>query len=365
MSNHKQPTISVVIPTYNEAENLTILIPLLGKVLKNISHEIIIADDNSPDGTYDAALGLKKKFPQIRALCRTHNRGLSPAVMDGFQIAQGKYLIVMDADLQHDEKILPEIVARFENGAELVVASRKIPGGGFGDWSRLRRFISWGASFLAHILFPRLPSDPMSGYFGLTSDLFRKIAPDINPRGFKILLEIVTKSPKINIAEVGYVFRNREFGESKLSSTVMLNYLIALAELRFGGLFSREYLQFVLVGAIGILVNTGFFWLARHLFTLTDEKALLIGIEVAIICNFFVNNMFTFRDSMLRGFLGVLKGFIYFQTVCFLGAYINYAIALHLSHFLSLNIYLANTIGIIIASFWNYFLNAYVIWRRT
>lgn len=356
--------LSVVIPTYNEAENIVILIPRLAQVLKKVPHEIIVADDNSPDGTYDTALRLKKRFPQVRPLLRTHNRGLSPAVIDGFQIAQGKYFAVIDADLQHDEKILPSLLEKLSEGADLVVASRKTEGGGYDGWSRTRRFVSWGASVMAHLLFPRLPSDPMSGYFALSAGLFRKLAPEINPRGFKILLEIAAKARNIRTAEVGYVFRNREHGESKLSGAVMLNYLVALAELRFGGLISREYLQFVLVGVSGIFINQLFFYLARRFFALPDERALLVGIEAAIISNFFMNNFFTFRDQMLQGIVKITRGFTYFQAICLVGAYINYAVALHLSHFLSVNIYLANTIGIIIASFWNYFLNAYVIWRR-
>ncbi len=360
----KPPVISIVIPTYNEAENIAILIPRLHRLLVKIPHEIIVADDNSPDKTYEKALALGKKYGSVRAICRMHNRGLSPAVMDGFQMAQGKYLAVIDADLQHDEKILPAIVARLEAGADLVVASRKTQDGGYEGWSKTRRFISWGATVMAQMLFPKLPSDPMSGYFALTNELFKKIAPQINPRGFKILLEIATRARGIKISEVGYVFRNRTHGESKLTGGVMLNYLVALAELRFGGLVSRKYIQFVLVGMSGIVVNQSVFWLSRHFFALPDERALLLAIEAAIVSNFFVNNLFTFRDSMLRTGIALLRGFIYFQAVCLTGAYINYAVALHLSHFLNLNIYLANTVGIVIASFWNYFLNAHVIWRQ-
>lgn len=364
VAKHQTPVLSLIIPTYNEAKNIEILIPRLAKVLAKIPHEIIIADDNSPDKTYDTALHLRKKFPQLRAICRTHNRGLSPAVIDGFQIAEGKYLAVMDADLQHDESILPDMFRKLEAGAELVVASRKAEGGGVSDWSRFRRFISWGASLMAHLLFPRLPSDPMSGYFALQASLFQRLSAQINPRGFKILLEIVAKAKQIRVAEVGYVFRSREHGESKLSGAVALNYLIALAELRFAGIFSREYLKFILVGFTGIAVNQLVFTAARRFGQLPDEKALLFGIEAAILWNFSINNLFTFRDQMLRGMGRVMRGLIFFQAICLVGAYINYATALHLSHFLGFNIYLANTIGIVIASFWNYFLNANTVWRK-
>lgn len=358
------PVLSLVIPTYNEAQNIAILIPRLAKILAKIPHEIIIADHNSPDKTYDKALVLKERFPQVHAICRTHHRGLSPAVIDGFQIARGRYLAVMDADLQHDERILPEMVKKLEAGADLVVASRKAEGGGVSDWSAFRRFISWGASLLAHMLFPRLPSDPMSGYFALSATLFQRISKDINPRGFKILLEIVTKAKNIHVAEVGYVFKPREYGESKLSGAVALNYLIALAELRFAGVFSREYLKFVLVGLTGIVVNQLCFAVAKRYANLPDERALIVGIEAAILWNFTINNLFTFREQMLHSFGAIVRGVIFFQGICLIGAYINYAIALHLSHFLGFDIYLANTIGIVIASFWNFFLNANTVWKQ-
>lgn len=360
----KKPRIAIVIPTYNEAENLPILIPRISAVLKKIPHEIIIADDNSPDGSYKVAQRLRAKYPAVKAICRTHNKGLSPAVIDGFAIAEAEYYIVMDADLQHDENILPEFLKRFERGDELVIASRKAQGGGVQGWSWFRRFISWGATIIARLFLPGLPSDPMSGYFGVSARLYRGMASEISPRGFKILLEIFARRNAAAVSEIGYVFKPRELGESKLSGAVMFNFLVALYDLRFGRFLPFEYVKYSLVGFLGLIVNELVLFGAKQQFRWANETAILAGIEAALVFNFFINNVFTFREQQLRGMEKLLRGLIVYHLICLLGAYINYAVALHLSTFLRVNIYVANAAGVIIASFWNFFINAQVIWRR-
>lgn len=359
-----KPQISVVIPTFNEAENLPVLVPRISAALRKIPHEIIIADDNSPDGTYAVALKLRAKYPQLKAICRTHNKGLSPAVIDGFAVAEAEFMVVMDADLQHDEKILPEFLVRFSRGDQLVIASRKVQGGGVEGWSWVRRFISWGATLIARLFLPGLPSDPMSGYFGVSAELYRKIAGDINPRGFKILLEIFALSRGVRLSEIGYVFRPREMGESKLSGSVMLSFLAALYDLRFGRFLPLEYVKYSLVGLFGLAVNETVLFVLKQKFNLPNESAILPAIEAALLCNFFINNLFTFRAQRLVGLGKILRGLVTFHLICLLGAYINYAVALHLSAFVHVNIYLANAAGVVIASFWNFFINAQVIWRR-
>ncbi len=360
----KKPDISVIIPTYNESLNLPILIPRIAAALKSIHHEIIIADDNSPDGTYQEARQLARRFPQVRAICRTHDRGLSPAVIDGFAVANGDLFVVMDADLQHDEKILPFFLNRFQHGAEIIIGSRKTEGGGIEGWSWSRRFISAVASLIARVMVKGLPGDPMSGYFGISAKLFRQIADQVNPRGFKILLEILAHSGKVEISEIGYIFRPRTHGESKLSSRTIFSYLIALYDLRFGKLVPLRYLQFSLVGFLGLLLNQALLFLLKRQFNLPNEIALIPAIELALIFNFFVNNEFTFAKEKLRKIPELARGFLIFHVICLLGAYINYAVALHLSGFLHLNIYMANAIGIFLASFWNYFINAQMIWKK-
>jgi dolichol-phosphate mannosyltransferase len=354
----------VVLPTYNEVENLPKIVPLIEETLKGIRHEIIVADDNSPDGTYARAMELAESNPHLKAICRTHNKGLSASVMDGFAIAQGDLLVVMDADLQHDAAVLPKFLAEYANGASLVIGSRKSEGGSVQGWSALRRFVSWGATFLAKILLPGLPSDPMSGFFGIRAALYRKIAPSLNPRGFKILLEIIANAPGEPIAEVGYVFKTRQFGESKLSGAIMWSYLVALYDLRFGRFFPVRYIKYSLVGLAGWFINQLALFFLKTRLGLANEIALLPSIEIALIFNFFINNAFTFRDHRLRGVWPILKGLATYQVICVLGAYINYAVALHLVTFVGVNIYAANTAGILLASLWNYYINAQIIWNK-
>lgn len=359
-----KPEISVIIPTYNEALNLPILIPRIAAALKGINHEIIIADDNSPDGTYELARLLARKYPQVRAICRTHDRGLSPAVIDGFAVANADLFVVMDADLQHDEKILPFFLNRYRNGAELIIGSRKSEGGSIEGWPWPRRAISSIASVIAGIMLKGLPGDPMSGYFGISAALFRKIAPRINPRGFKILLEILAHAEGAEISEIGYIFRPRKLGESKLSYRAIGNYLIALYDLRFGKLLPIKFVKFSLVGVCGLIINQIALLILKNHFEWSNELALIPAIEVALIFNFFVNNRFTFAKEKLLRPCDLLRGFLVFHVICILGSYINYAVALHLSAFIKFNIYAANTVGIVIASFWNYFINAQMIWKK-
>ena len=356
--------LSVIVPTYNELENISVLIPRIAATLRKIPHEIVIADDNSPDGTFEKAREMAQKYPQVIPLRRTQNRGLAPAVIDGFQIAQGKYLAVMDADLQHDETVLPRFLAALEAGNDIVIGSRKVDGGGVEGWSYLRRFVSYGASLIARVFFKNLPSDPMSGFFAISAELFRRVAPAVNPKGFKILLEIVTQARGARMAEVGYTFRPRVSGESKLSGQVMIAYLLALFELKFGSRFLRRFTQFAIVGFSGLFINQLTVLIALSLFKFSELGALVLGIEMAIFSNFVFNNFFTFGDTPLRGVVPVLRGFVAFQIVCLLGAYLNLAVTQHLVHQVSLNLYVANSVGIVFASFWNFFLNVQFVWEN-
>jgi dolichol-phosphate mannosyltransferase len=356
--------ISVILPTYNEALNIPLIIPRLQAVLKPFTYEILIMDDNSPDGTYELAERLAADNPNIRAVRRLSNRGLSQAVAEGFSVAKGQFMLVMDADLQHDETVIPDFVARFRDGAELVVGTRKAHGGGIENWSYMRRFISWGATKAAEIFLPRACSDPMSGFFGVTRNFYSRIAPQINPRGFKILLEILARSRGAVIAEVGYTFRPRQHGESKLTASIALAYLIALYDLKFGRFLPLRFVKYALVGLSGIFMNALAFWLARNTLELRDSRALVLAILVSIASNYFLNNYFTFSDRRLAGFRNLLWGYLKYNFICLGGAFINYAITMNLRNEFALNIDLANLVGVGVATFWNYFINLNITWGQ-
>jgi dolichol-phosphate mannosyltransferase len=216
--------LSLVLPTYNEAENVPLLVERLSKLLQGIEYEIIVADDDSPDKTWEVAQGLRQRYPQVRVLRRTSERGLYPAVVEAFSMAQGEILGVMDADLQHDEALLPRMLdALSAEKAALVVASRYCAGGGIDKWSWPRRLISRSGTALAGWALAHPISDPLSGYFLIHRDAFLEMRPRLRPQGFKILLDVAAQLPRASrVAELPYTFRRREHGESKLGWMVML-----------------------------------------------------------------------------------------------------------------------------------------------
>jgi len=220
---------SLVLPTYNEAENVPRCVEAVCNVLADREYEIIVADDDSPDRTWEVAEGLGN--PHVRVLRRTADRGLSPAVVEGFEFAHGDRLGVMDADMQHDESILPQMVDALDT-AEFVIGSRAVPGGGYGDWSLARRFSSWGAATMARVILGVKLSDPMAGYFALRRDVFERARKQLSPKGFKIMLEIFCLARPSPFTEIGYTFRRRQAGESKVSAKVAREYVRSLFELR-------------------------------------------------------------------------------------------------------------------------------------
>jgi len=220
---------SLVLPTYNEASNLPSCIQAVCTVLAGREFEIIVADDDSPDRTWEVAERLEN--PKVRVLRRRQNRGLSPAVVDGFGLARGELLGVMDADLQHDEAILPQMIDALAAN-EFVIGSRAVPGGGYGEWSLTRRLSSWGAAVLARLVLGTPLRDPMAGYFALRRDVFDRAKDRLSPKGFKIMLELFCLARPTSHLEIGYTFRTRRAGESKASVKVARQYVQSLFELR-------------------------------------------------------------------------------------------------------------------------------------
>jgi dolichol-phosphate mannosyltransferase len=358
-------TLSVVLPTYNERVNLPLMVERLENCLKNSSFEIVIVDDNSPDETWKVALELAQSRPCLRVIRRLHDKGLSSAVMAGFEASLGKYLAVMDADLQHDENALPAFLEALEKGADIIVGSRIVAGGGIEDWSIIRQFMSFVASMLAKIVLPQVISDPMSGFFALRREIYEELAGDINPRGFKILLEFVARARHLRIAEVSYVFRGRVYGKSKLSTNVVLDYLAALYDLSVGKWMPRRFLKYAVVGLSGMVTNQCGVWVAINGLNLAESRALVWGIEISILSNFILNNYWTFRDVRLRGLVKVLRGLVSFNTICLGGAFINYASALFFLEKFGRTIYVANLLGVFFGTIWNYIVNSHMTWTNS
>jgi dolichol-phosphate mannosyltransferase len=228
-----RPSLSVVIPTYNESQNISNLITALEDLLRQVNFEIVIVDDNSPDGTKKIVESLNVQYGNIKIFQRSGKLGLGSAVLYGFERADAKILAVMDADMQHPPEILPKMYAKISQGNDLVVASRYVDGGGFGHWSTRRMLISIGATLLAHLLFPstRRIKDVMSGCFMLRSGAVNGAC--FSPIGFKVLLEILVKCKFNRVTEVPYIFRNRQNGKSNLSPKEMRSYLVHLYKIFF------------------------------------------------------------------------------------------------------------------------------------
>ena len=237
--------LSLIIPTFNERDNIQPLLEKLSSVLGRDLYEIIVVDDNSPDQTAQKVREFAKQNPRIRLLVRTDRYGLSSAVIDGFKISQGNILGAMDADHSHDVSILPMMVKLIEDGkADCAVGSRRIPGGGEKDWPWDRRLYSELATFAARMLAGVSIKDPMSGYFCVSRTVFERTRNELKPRGYKILLEILAKAGKISVAELPYVFTDRQYGKSKLSAGVATAFGLQLAELwyyRFESALSRRF----------------------------------------------------------------------------------------------------------------------------
>jgi dolichol-phosphate mannosyltransferase len=373
--------LSLVIPTYNEAANVGVLVEQLTQLLAGVlphRYELIVVDDDSSDRTWETALALTQTYPHLRVMRRQTERGLSSAVIRGWQVAGGQILGVIDADLQHPPQVLEELLAAMHQGADLAVASRHVIGGGVSDWSLTRRLLSRGAQTLGLLLLPQVVgrvSDPMSGYFMVRR---RAIAgPILNPKGYKILLEVLGRGNIHTIAEVGYVFQERQEGASKVTWRQYVDYIHHLLRLRLGGRLSQvhqrfplgRFVRFGLVGLSGVVVDMVILYLLHSGLGLPLTRSKIIAAEVAIINNFIWNDAWTFADVSLQqqGWSARLKRFGKFNLICLAGLVLN-VLVLNLIYNLVFSqrwAYLANLIAIAIVTFWNFWLNLKLSWRVT
>ncbi|MFM7448603.1 MAG: glycosyltransferase [Leptolyngbyaceae cyanobacterium] len=375
--------LSLVVPTYNERENVIALVQQLSRLLDDAlpnAYELIVVDDNSPDGTWRVAQDLMADYPQLRVMRRQHEQGLSSAVIRGWQVARGEVLGVIDGDLQHPPESLLQLLKAIWDGADLAVASRHVEGGGVSNWSLTRRLLSRGAQLLGLLILPGVVgrvSDPMSGYF-----LVRRAAivgHELEPRGYKILLEVLGRGQVGQIAEVGYVFQERQEGTSKVSWKQYRDYVLHLAKLRSRGRISRlraqlkfpsaRFVQFCLVGLSGVMVDMIVLYLLSDPailgWGLTRSK--VIAAEFAILNNFFWNDRWTFGD-LARSQTGRnrrLKRLLKFNIICLMGLILNVLLLNLFFNGFGINRYLANLLAIAAVTLWNFWINLKLNWRVT
>lgn len=356
--------LTIVVPTYNERENIRPLFSAVADALGEISWEIIFVDDDSPDGTSGIIKELAATDPRVRCIRRIGRRGLSSACIEGILASTSPYICIMDADLQHDETILPAMLDSLVNGGkEIVVGSRYIGEGSTGTLSRHRVWVSRTATRLGGLLLRVPVSDPMSGFFMLKRDFFESVVYRLSGKGFKILLDILVSSDHpVQVAEVPYTMRQRDRGESKLNVMVVWEFISLLVEKLFGRIFPSRFIAFTIVGFSGLFLHLGILWFMHRYLEQLFFPSQAMATFVAMTSNYMLNNYFTYRDRRLHG-IAFIKGLLSFYIACSFGALINLALASLLFDF-SFPWWLAGAIGAVAGAVWNYAVTAIITWRE-
>jgi len=363
------PQLAVIVPAFNERDNVVPLYDLVSKAMGAIPFEFIVVDDNSPDGTAGVVKELARRHANVRCIHRIGRRGLSSAVIEGISASAAPYFAVIDADHQHDERILPQMLDKALAGDHVVVGTRYGGDGAVGEGlSKTREAGSKFATQLSGLVTGRALSDPMSGFFLMRRDVFDEIAPSLSNEGFKILLDIIVSATRararhgkeLKIGEVPYTFRPRHAGESKMSSIVVVQFLGLVLSKLTGGLLPPTFLLFGLVGGLGVFVHMGvllgagsagfnFYW-AQTLATI-----------VAMTFNFILNNELTYANKKLRGWR-YLTGLLSFYAVCSIGAIANVSVASWI-YMLDRSFWIAGIAGVLMSVVFNYSVTKVFTWR--
>ncbi|MBI5282591.1 MAG: glycosyltransferase family 2 protein [Candidatus Solibacter usitatus] len=357
------PELAVIVPTYNERENVLPLTAALRQALKGIDYEVVFVDDDSPDSTAEVVRGLSFEDPRVRIVHRVHRRGLASAAVEGMMATNAPFLAVIDGDLQHDETLLPEMLRLLRaGGLDLVVGSRHLDGGSMGEFSATRVALSQLGRRLSALVCRAHLSDPMSGFFMLTRSYLNEVVRSLSLVGFKILLDLVAAASRpVVIREIGYTFRNRQRGESKLDLLVGLEYLELLLDKLFGEWVPVRYMLFGLVGAVGVVAQLLLVVLLMSAARLPFGPAQLYSSILVIALNYTLNNQMTFRARRLHGWRW-LSGLVLFLAACSVGLFSN-VIAAGALRQLGLQLPLASLAGIVIGSIWNYGVSSILVWR--
>jgi len=358
------PELSVVVPTFNERDNVTTLFRRLETALAGKAWEVIFVDDNSPDGTWDVVRGLARQDSRVRCIRRIGRRGLSGACIEGILASSAPCAAVIDADLQHDETQLPKMLGLLEAGeTDLVVGSRYIEGGSADSFDKQRAGASQLATEVARRVLRVKIADPMSGFFMIRRDRFEQLAPQLSTHGFKILLDIVaTARGDLRIKEIPFTFGSRLHGESKLDSMVALDFLgLVLAKLTHD-VVSLRFLLFAMVGSLGLFVHFAALYIALEVFDLPFPNAQASAALCAMTSNFILNNFLTYRDQRLEG-LAILRGLLLFYLVCSVGLLANVGVAFSVYDQEPIW-WLAGAAGALMGVVWNYAMSGLFVWRK-
>jgi dolichol-phosphate mannosyltransferase len=359
------PDITVVSPSYCERDNIPLLFERLKAALGARDWELLVVDDDSPDGTAEAARAIAQQDRRLRIIQRLDRRGLSGAVVEGILASSPPILVVIDADLQHDETKIPDMLDLMakQRDVQLVVGTRYIEGGGAGGLDATRLKMSRLATWLGNLVSGTPVSDPMSGFFAIRREVFMTVANELSGQGFKILLDILASSrPPLKIGEVPYTFGRREHGQSKLDSAVLWQYGELLLDKTVGRFVPVRLIKFGAVGTLGLLVHFAVLFSVFKLAGLAFVYGQAAATFVAMTWNYFLNNVFTFKDKRLTGWRSLL-GLLSFYLVCSVGALANVGVAAYMFQQQS-GWWLAGLAGVAVGMVWNYAVSSRITWGR-
>lgn len=356
--------LAIVLPTFCEAGNVETVVARLDRTLAGHAWEAIFVDDNSPDGTADLLREMARRDSRIRVIERVGRRGLSSACIEGMLATSAPFVAVMDADLQHDETLLPRMLERLSGSSlDIVIASRFAPGGGTGDWDSDRVAQSAYATRISRWVLKADMADPLSGFFMMRTATFRALVPRLSGIGFKILLDLFTAARQpLKFEEIPYQFHRREVGESKLDYVVAFEFIVALYDRTFGRFVPTRFAMFGTIGAMGVVVHmtllaTAYLWVSF----VTAQVIATIG---AMTFNFFLNNMLTYRDRRLHGMAALLRGWASFCLVCSVGALANVGVAAFLFEVQHALWTVSALAGVVVGAVWNFALSSRFTWGR-
>lgn len=356
--------LAIIVPTLNEVDNVDALVARLDKVMADLRWEVIFVDDDSADGTANRVRELARQRPDVRCLQRVGRRGLASACVEGMLATSAPYLVVMDGDLQHDESLLPSMLSQLRKSANLdiVVASRFLPGASLGGFAEERQRLSRLGIRLSSLVTKAQLTDPLSGFFMLRRETLHEVVHDLTSEGFKILLDIFASSRRtLRYAEVPLHFRERRHGQSKLDTLVELEFLMLIADKLLGGWVPVRFVLFVLVGALGLALHLTLLGVLHRGAELSFWAAQAGAIAVAMCFNYWLNNVFTYRDRRRRGW-GHVAGLASFALACGAGAAINMVVAVY-----TFNAGawwpVAGVLGAAVGAVWNYAITSTFTWR--
>jgi dolichol-phosphate mannosyltransferase len=355
--------LAVVVPTFNERDNIVPLLEALEGALAGISYEVIFVDDDSADGTADVIREISRRVERVRVIQRINRRGLASACLEGMLATTSPYIAVLDADLQHDQRILPRMLELLKaDQLDVVVGSRNVAGGSMGDFAQRRVLLSRLGQRFSEAVCRCGVSDPLSGFFVVSRRFLMEVAHRVSGIGFKILLDLLASARRpVRLREVPYRFGNRRHGESKLDIQVAIEYFQLLLDKLLGGAVPPSFVLYSAVGAIGVVCHLAILrmqllWLHCAFGTAQIDAALVV-----MTINFLLNNAITYRDGRLRGW-AILRGLLFFYAACSLGLFINLSAA-EPARQAGIPWYFAGLIGLALGSVWNYGVTRMLTWR--